>query len=56
MCIAPKVIGEGIAAVGDLDVNYLREAMTFTHARFVACGEDIVFDGEPAAEALAKSA
>src|SRR5206468_3327197 len=29
VCIAPKVIGEGIAAVGDLHIDRLRDAMTF---------------------------
>jgi GTP cyclohydrolase II len=47
VCIAPKVIGEGIAAVGDLNVDYLRQAMTFQRSRFIACGEDVVFYGEP---------
>jgi riboflavin-specific deaminase-like protein len=47
VCIAPKVIGEGVSAVGDLHIDYLREALTFSRARFVACGEDLIFYGEP---------
>jgi GTP cyclohydrolase II len=47
VCIAPKVIGEGVSAVGDLHIDYLREALTFSDARFVACGEDLIFYGEP---------
>lgn len=47
VCIAPKVIGEGVSAVGDLHIDYLREALTFSGARFVACGEDLIFYGEP---------
>jgi 5-amino-6-(5-phosphoribosylamino)uracil reductase/diaminohydroxyphosphoribosylaminopyrimidine deaminase/5-amino-6-(5-phosphoribosylamino)uracil reductase len=47
VCIAPKVIGEGIAAVGDLHIDYLRQALTFSSARFVTCGEDLIFYGEP---------
>ncbi len=47
VCIAPKVLGEGIAAVGDLNVDYLRQAMTFQRSRFIACDEDVVFYGEP---------
>jgi riboflavin-specific deaminase-like protein len=50
VCIAPKVLGEGIAAVGDLGVDYLRQAMTFQRSRFITCGEDIVFYGEPLRE------
>ncbi|HEV8653934.1 MAG TPA: GTP cyclohydrolase II [Candidatus Limnocylindria bacterium] len=56
VCIAPKVIGEGVAAVGDLHIDYLREALTFARARFVTCGEDLVFYGEPQWEAMRESA
>jgi len=49
VCIAPKVIGEGIAAIGDLHIDRLRDAMTFERAGFIACGGDVVFYGEPAA-------
>jgi GTP cyclohydrolase II len=47
VCIAPKVVGEGIAAIGELGVERLRDALTFRTARFVPCGDDIVFDAEP---------
>ena len=43
-----KVIGEGIAAVGDLHIDRLRDAMTFERAGFTAYGGDVVFYGEPA--------
>ena len=58
VCIAPKVLGQGIDAVGDLHLDHLREALTFRDARFVACGEDIIFDGEldRADESLRRSA
>ena len=51
VCIAPKVIGEGIAAVGDLHIDRLRDAMTFERAGFITFGGDVVFYGEPAAQA-----
>jgi riboflavin-specific deaminase-like protein len=51
VCIAPKVIGEGIAAVGDLHIDRLRDALTFERAGFIACGDDVVFYGEPASRA-----
>jgi GTP cyclohydrolase II len=54
--IAPKVIGEGVAAVGDLHIDYLREALTFARARFITCGEDLVFYGEPQWEDTRQSA
>jgi len=50
VCIAPKVIGEGIAAVGDLHIDRLRDAITFERAGFTAYGGDVVFYGEPAAK------
>ena len=56
VCIAPKVIGEGVAAVGDLHIDYLREALTFSHARFVTCGEDLIFYGEPQWEDMRETA
>jgi GTP cyclohydrolase II len=56
VCIAPKVIGEGVAAVGDLNIDYLRQALTFAHTRFVTCGEDLIFYGEPQWEVARQSA
>jgi 3,4-dihydroxy 2-butanone 4-phosphate synthase/GTP cyclohydrolase II len=56
VCIAPKVIGEGVDAVGDLHIDYLREALTFARARFVTCGEDLIFCGEPQWEDVRPSA
>lgn len=46
VCIAPKIIGAGIDAVGDLNISYLREAMTFRSASFVPLGQDLIFDGQ----------
>ncbi len=51
VCIAPKVIGEGIAAVGDLHIDKLCDAMTFERSGFTASGGDVIFDGEPAVRA-----
>jgi 5-amino-6-(5-phosphoribosylamino)uracil reductase/diaminohydroxyphosphoribosylaminopyrimidine deaminase/5-amino-6-(5-phosphoribosylamino)uracil reductase len=45
VCIAPKVIGEGIEAVGNLGILRLTEALTFERARFTLLGEDVIFDG-----------
>jgi riboflavin-specific deaminase-like protein len=45
VCIAPKVIGAGIEAVGNLGILRLTEALTFERARFTLLGEDVVFDG-----------
>ena len=59
VCIAPKVLGEGVEAVGDLGIERLRDSITFRSARFVSCGADMIFDGEPeraAADQLQQSA
>jgi riboflavin-specific deaminase-like protein len=45
VCIAPKVIGTGIEAVGDLNIHDLSQALTFEESTFSTLGEDIIFDG-----------
>ena len=54
VCIAPKVLGAGIEAVGDLNIDRLRDAITFRSARFLPCGDDVIFDGEPERAAAAE--
>jgi 3,4-dihydroxy 2-butanone 4-phosphate synthase/GTP cyclohydrolase II len=44
--IAPKILGSGIEAVGDLDILRLRDAFVFRRAAFSQVGPDVVFDGE----------
>lgn len=51
VCVAPRVIGKGIEAIGDLGIDRLRDALTFTTANFTPCGEDVIFDGEIARSA-----
>lgn len=46
ICIAPKVIGAGIEAIGDLDVRRLADALTFSRYHFSLLGEDMIFDGQ----------
>jgi 5-amino-6-(5-phosphoribosylamino)uracil reductase/diaminohydroxyphosphoribosylaminopyrimidine deaminase/5-amino-6-(5-phosphoribosylamino)uracil reductase len=46
VCIAPKLIGAGVEAVGDLSILRLSDAMTFTRSSFTPLGEDIIFDGQ----------
>jgi len=45
VCIAPKILGTGIEAVGELDIRDLSRALTFTRSSFMACDEDVIFDG-----------
>lgn len=46
VCIAPKVIGSGIEAVGDLDILQMSEALHFSQSSFTSVGEDVIFDGQ----------
>jgi riboflavin-specific deaminase-like protein len=46
VCIAPKVMGSGIEAVGELNISRLSEAVTFANASFAPLGEDVIFDGQ----------
>ena len=45
VCIAPKVIGAGIEAIGNLGILHLTEALTFSRACFTLLEEDVIFDG-----------
>lgn len=45
VCIAPKLLGEGIDAVGDLHARTMDEALEFEASSFTMVGEDIIFDG-----------
>lgn len=46
VCIAPKVLGAGIEAVGELGCVRLDEAVVFTRSTAVSLGRDIVFEGD----------
>jgi riboflavin-specific deaminase-like protein len=43
--IAPKLLGKGTEAIGDLGINRLSEAITFSEFKTRRLGPDIVFDG-----------
>lgn len=45
VCIAPKIIGAGVDAVGDLNILRMDCALTFSRSEFREVGEDIIFDG-----------
>lgn len=42
--IAPKIIGKGTEAIGELGITMLRDAITFSSVRTRKLGPDIVFD------------
>lgn len=43
--IAPKIIGQGIEAVGDLGITKLDDAIVFSSVKTRRLGADIIFDG-----------
>jgi riboflavin-specific deaminase-like protein len=43
--IAPKIIGSGTEAIGDLGITRLSEALTFSSVKVRRLGDDIIFDG-----------
>jgi len=45
VCIAPKVLGAGLDAVGDLGIRDLGNALTFRATTIRQLGPDILFDG-----------
>jgi 5-amino-6-(5-phosphoribosylamino)uracil reductase/diaminohydroxyphosphoribosylaminopyrimidine deaminase/5-amino-6-(5-phosphoribosylamino)uracil reductase len=46
VCIAPKVLGSGIEAVGDLGVRELADSLTLTETSVVHYGVDLVLDAQ----------
>jgi riboflavin-specific deaminase-like protein len=49
VCIAPKLIGQGVEAVGDLGITHLSQAITFAQTSIRVLGPDLIFDGTLAA-------
>lgn len=45
VCVAPKLLGTGIEAVGDLGIRDLARALTLAETTVTPCGVDIVIDG-----------
>jgi riboflavin biosynthesis pyrimidine reductase len=45
VAIAPKLIGSGTEAIGDLGIRRLADALTFSTFATRRLGDDIIFDG-----------
>lgn len=43
--IAPKIIGQGTEAIGDLGITRLSKAITFSSVKIRRLGDDVIFDG-----------
>jgi diaminohydroxyphosphoribosylaminopyrimidine deaminase/5-amino-6-(5-phosphoribosylamino)uracil reductase len=45
VAVAPKIIGQGTEAIGDLGISRLRDAIVFSTFKTRRLGPDIIFDG-----------
>ncbi|MCX7791734.1 MAG: RibD family protein [Chloroflexaceae bacterium] len=45
VCVAPKILGEGISAIGDLGITRLADAHTLHDVTVTLCGADVIVDG-----------
>ena len=43
--IAPKIIGKGLEAIGDLNINKIKDAIKFSSFKTMKKGDDIIFEG-----------
>ncbi len=46
VCIAPRISGAGLDAVGDLQLSRLADALQFEESSFTSLGRDLIFDGK----------
>lgn len=44
IAVTPKILGEGISAIGDLHKRLIDDALTFPEKEIRKCGEDMIFD------------
>lgn len=44
VCIAPKILGRGIEAIGDLGIRDLNDSLTLSGASVTSCGVDLVIE------------
>jgi 5-amino-6-(5-phosphoribosylamino)uracil reductase/diaminohydroxyphosphoribosylaminopyrimidine deaminase/5-amino-6-(5-phosphoribosylamino)uracil reductase len=45
VCVAPKILGSGLDAVGDIGAARLGDALNFTTVETWRCGADLIIDG-----------
>ncbi len=43
--IAPKIVGKGLEAIGDLNINKINNAIKFSSFKTMKKGDDIIFEG-----------
>jgi riboflavin-specific deaminase-like protein len=45
VCVAPKIVGEGLNSIGNLNITRLDQALTFSELTVKQVGPDVIFDG-----------
>jgi 5-amino-6-(5-phosphoribosylamino)uracil reductase/diaminohydroxyphosphoribosylaminopyrimidine deaminase/5-amino-6-(5-phosphoribosylamino)uracil reductase len=45
VCVAPKILGAGIEAVGDLGIRELARTLIMADTSVTSCGGDLILDG-----------
>ena len=45
VCLAPKILGAGIEAVGDLGIREVARTLIVTYASVTSYGADLILDG-----------
>jgi len=45
VCVAPKILGSGIEAIGDLGIHDLSQSLTLADATVEPCGVDLILSG-----------
>jgi riboflavin biosynthesis pyrimidine reductase len=45
VCVAPKILGAGIEAVGDLGIRELARSLIMADTSVAPCGVDLILDG-----------
>jgi riboflavin biosynthesis pyrimidine reductase len=43
--IAPKIVGKGLEAIGDLGIKSINESLRLTYRKVRRLGDDLIIDG-----------
>ncbi len=54
--LAPKIVGDGVNAVGDLGIRWMNDALDFSFRRITRCGADLILDVRPGCSKIASTA
>jgi diaminohydroxyphosphoribosylaminopyrimidine deaminase/5-amino-6-(5-phosphoribosylamino)uracil reductase len=54
--LAPKMVGDGVNAVGDLGIRRMDDALDFSFRRITRCGADLILDVRPGGSKIASAA